>query len=95
MKRYKQLYEKQKASFFGVCDSIRQNSKGEKFWQLMMKTKKEISEKEFLKKVDLSKLLDEDETWKEYKETLEDIKYYDSDNAYFFQTEGFEFIFSK
>ena len=96
---------KEKGSFLGVCDRVRQTETGEKFWQEMMKNKKKIDEKEFLKNVDIKKVLDEDESWNEYRDTLEQeqegekLEYYKSgDYVYFFKTSGsngFEFIWSK
>ena len=47
---------------FIVCDRLRQTPEGESFWQRMMKDKVEISEKEFLRRVDVKKVLDEGET---------------------------------
>lgn len=68
MNLYKYLNEKKK--FIGACDRIRRKSGGEEFWQDMMKNKKKISEKEFLKNVKIEQLLDDDETWKEWKEII-------------------------
>lgn len=82
--------------FRGACDRIRQTEEGETFWQNMMKNKKAVSEQEFLKNVDVSDILDEDETWDEYKLTSPNIKFYKSGkNTYFFQASGFEFIWCK
>ena len=65
----------------------------------MMKQKVQISEKYFLKHVDIRKALDEDESWKDYKENAvregDPIKFYKSKEAYFFQRAGFEFIWKK
>lgn len=96
MNRYKPFFES-KAKFKGTCDRVRKTQEGEQFWQDMMNSKKEIKESEFLKAVDIKVVLDEGETWKEYKQNAKDqgdpIKYYKSNgNIYFFQTAGFEFI---
>lgn len=85
-----------KLKFTGPCDRIRRTKEGEEFWQNMMRNKRKISERQFLSKVDLKRLLDEGETWEEYKSSTSDnILYYESSNAYFFQTAGFEFIWKK
>lgn len=84
---------------FVVCDRLRQTPQGESFWQRMMKNKVEISEKEFLRKVDIKKVLDEEETWRDYKNNAirenDPIKFYKSGGTYFFQRAGFEFIWKK
>jgi len=81
---------------FITCDRLRQTDKGEAFWQDMMKHKVKISEKRFLKNVNIRKALDEDESWKDYKEDAaregDPIKFYKSGKTYFFQRAGFEFI---
>ncbi len=92
MIRYTTLTE---GKFKGACDRLRRTEKGELFWQDMMSSKKEIPEKEFLKKVKIEDVLDDDETWEQYKEGTSDLKFYKSKNAYFFQTAGFEFIWDK
>ncbi len=88
-----------KCSFLGSCDRFRQTEVGEKEWQRMMREKRRISEKEFLRNVDVNIVLDEGETWSEYKENArlqgDPIKYYKSRDKYFFQTAGFEFIWKK
>ena len=63
-----------------------------------MRNKKEISETEFLQNTDPKDILDEDETWEQYKNNMESqdkVKYYKSNNVYFFQTAGFEFFWKK
>lgn len=91
--RFEKHYSEPIRCFKGVCDRIRQKPGGEEFWQEMMKHKEEISEEEFLKHVDPIEVLDEDETWEEFKSGHEEIKYYKSINdTYFFQSAGFEFI---
>jgi hypothetical protein len=83
--------------FLGSCDHFRQTPEGEEQWQTMMQTKKPISEKDFLKKVDVHDVLDEGETWNEYKDNARregsPLEFYESSNGLiFFQTAGFEFI---
>jgi len=82
--------------FINTCDRFRRTPEGENSWQEMMRTKEEISELKFIKMCDVSAILDEDETWEEYKYFMflqDDVKYYRSLNGfYFFQTVGFEYI---
>lgn len=83
--------------FLGTCDSFRQTPEGEQQWQIMMQTKKPISENEFLKKADVNDILDEGETWADYKDNArrenDPLQFYESNNGLvFFQTAGFEFI---
>ena len=100
MKKYKYLLMEAKAKFLGTCDRVRKTQEGEKLWQDMMHSKKEIRESEFLKIVNVKDILDEGESWNEYKQNAKQqgdpIKYYKSDNnIYFFQTAGFEFMWRK
>jgi len=86
--------------FKGACDRVRRTEDGERFWQKMMETRVEIKEKEFTKNVDVKDLLDEGETWKDYKNMAigegEPLRYYKSDdNVYHFQHAGFEFIWDE
>ena len=86
-----------KPKFLGTCDHFRQTEEGERQWQIMMQTKKLISEKEFLQKANVNDVLDEGETWEDYKETAkrenDPLQFYESSNGLvFFQTAGFEFI---
>jgi len=87
------------ACYAGACDRLRKKEGGEEFWQKMMDTKKEIKELDFLKNVNIKDALDEDETWSEYKSMAkkegDPVKLYESENAFFFQTAGFEFIWKK
>jgi len=84
---------------FITCERLRQTEEGEKFWQDMMKHKVKIPEKRFLKNVNIRKVLDEDESWNDYKNDAEregdPIKFYKSGKTYFFQRAGFEFIWIK
>lgn len=93
----KSLVQGSKLKFKGSCDRFRQTKEGEGEWHKMMETKKEISEKEFLNKINIKDILDEDEKWEDYKinsqKEGDPIKFYKSNNnTYFFQTAGFEFI---
>ena len=87
--------------YLGQCDKLRCNLTNETYWILMMQYKKKISDKAFIKAVDMTSMLDEDETAIEY---ISNSRQSDSSsNAYkskwgdkecvFFQTSGFEFIF--
>jgi hypothetical protein len=61
----------------------------------MMDNKEEISEEEFFEHVNPERILDDDETWEDYKSGLSDeIKYYKTDDVYFFQTAGFEYFWN-
>ncbi len=85
--------------FRGSCDWLRQTIAGEFAWQDMMSSREEISEEEFIKKVDISQMLDKGESWLIYKENIENqigkITFYKSNNdIYHLQHTGFEFIFS-
>ena len=81
--------------YCGTCDRIRKTEQGESFWQDMILSKVRITESQFLRCIDIKPVLDSGETWQEYKSSAEDIKFYVADNAFFFQTAGFEFIWSK
>lgn len=80
-----------------VCDRLRQTEDGEKFWQEMMQTRDPIDEQEFLDNVIIKDILDEGESWTDYKTGIsDDLLFFKSDNgAYFFQTAGFEFIWKS
>lgn len=92
------LTENEKAEWLGSCINFRRKStQNEQIWQNIMTTKKKISEKEFLKNVEIDNLLDAGETWKDWKENNSDdsIHLYKSGNYYFVQTKGFEFLWRK
>ena len=90
-----------KKQYLGQCDKVRNSDENEIKWHQMMKNKKGISFSDFIKNVDMSSLLDEDETPLDF---LEFNKSQDrssqtyksnwgSKEAMFFQTAGFEYIF--
>lgn len=86
-------------NFIGTCDKFRTSEVNELIWQEMMKTKKRITESEFLKLCDVTIILDYNETWSDYKQNAkmqnDPIKFYKSNHGlYFFQKSGFEFIWS-
>ena len=74
--------------FLNVCDKFRKIEGNESIWHEMMNTRKEIKEKTFLKLCDISIILDEEETWEEYKNNTamqgDPIKYYKSANGLYF-----------
>ena len=89
---------KEETEYCNVCDRLRRTEEGEQKWQAMMDSKQEISEGEFLNSVEIdeSNILDEEETWEDYRSQAgEDLKFYESDNEFFFQVAGFEFIWNK
>ena len=80
----------------GQCDRVRRTEEGEEFWQQMMKRREEVPETQVLANVDPSPLLDDDETWEDWRDSNlqqdPDLNYYRSGSIYFLQTAGFEFI---
>lgn len=85
-------------TYLNQCDRFRRTEEGERAWHEMMNTKREITEDAFLAVCDPSVLLDEGETWEEYKQAAssDPIRFYQSANGlYFFQTAGFEFIWGR
>lgn len=91
-----------KKKYLGQCDELRKLSpKNEQFWEDMMTQRHKITLTKFMQFVDMTPLLDSDETPQEY---ILECKMSDPDtNAYvskwgnrdcmFLQTAGFEFIF--
>ena len=91
-----------KKKYIGQCDTLRRKcDENEKYWQNMMNKKKSVYLREFLNKVDMSALLDDDETTVQYfkdirkqdPETIIYKSYWGNEECYFIQTSGFEFIF--
>ena len=88
-------YFTEQKHFIGVCDKIRHGGDKEDWWHYMMDDKEEISEDDFLEHVNPEAILDEDETWEDYKGGLsDDINFYKTDDVYFFQTMGFEYFWN-
>lgn len=92
-----------KLPYINQCDRFRRQPGGEQKWQLMMQNAKKVSRAEFLRKCDLSPILDDGETgqsltryWEQGDSTT---GYYKSTwgagEVYFAGTGGFEFIFGK
>ena len=85
-----------KSVFLGICNKLRKEPGGEAIWKTMMDDKRTISEKQFLDNVDPKDILDEGETWGTYRRSDKDIKFYkSSNNIYFFQSSGFEYIWKN
>lgn len=91
-----------KKQYLGQCDLLRHASpKNETYWHDMMNNKKQISFDDFLKSVDMLKMLDDDENPSDYiKDALRQdssssayISNWGDKECMFFQTAGFEFIF--
>lgn len=85
--------------YIGQCDRLRRTSYGEKAWQEMMRNKKRIRLRFFLRLVDMHPLLDSDETVSDYMSTHSDARAYastwDGKLCLFLQHSGFEFIFMR
>jgi hypothetical protein len=83
-------------NFIGVCDKIRCKKDKEDWWHNIMDNKVEISEEEFLKHVNPTEILDDEETWDEYSEAMKqedpNAAFYKTGDVYFFQTTGFEYF---
>lgn len=87
----------EKFDFLGPCDRVRRRSaENEAKWHRMMAAAKPVSRAEFLKRVDLTRALDEDETPEQFTDHA-DVKFmrsvWGTKPAYFMQTHGFEYIF--
>lgn len=86
-----------KASYFGQCDRLRRKPGGEEAWQGMMRNKRKVSMSTFLRKVDVSDILEDGETVEDFVADDPDSAFYESDwngrRVWFLQTSGFEFIF--
>lgn len=89
-----------KTEYIHSCDRVRKTPEGELFWQYMMTTSTSVSEEEFLANVNIDNLLEEGETWNDYKmvAVMEGIplEFFSSeDGSYFFQQGDFEFIWKN
>ena len=90
-----------KKDYIGQCDILRRNCTGEDNWQEMMQNKIEIPFNIFFDNVNMSNLLDDDESPEEFHQdnlrSDPDTKTFKSTwggkDALFYQTAGFEFIF--
>lgn len=84
--------------YIGPCDRLRHhNPVNDKNWHVMMQNKRMVSKEEFLKNVDISPLLDEDESVEDFLKNHSDAEFFFSfwgnKSSYFMATKGFEFIF--
>ena len=95
-------FNSSKKKFFGVCDKVRALSdENEQRWHIMMDNRKPIKFNTFIHNVDMSKMLDDDETPEQYikdakrsdPETKTYISNWGNEQVMFLQTAGFEFIF--
>ena len=84
--------------YIGQCDRLRmKSSENEQNWHDMMRGKIPITKSQFLHLTDMSPLLDHGETPDDFFH--DDTQFFqaswDHKPALFFQTMGFEFIFTK
>lgn len=89
----------QKLPLLGQCDRIRRSyAEGEAFWQEMMQNAEPIGQEDFAAAVDLSALLEDDETLEAYTADDPSSGTFRSSVAgqpvLFVQTHGFEFVFA-
>jgi hypothetical protein len=88
--------ESNENNFIGICNNIRCDGNGETWWKNVMKNKIEITQDEFLKHVNPSNILDDDESWEDYYLNMvqsdSSTKFYKTNNVYFFQYAGFEYF---
>lgn len=91
-----------KKQYIGQCDLLRRKcDSNEEYWHDMMKNKKRIFFSDFINKVDMQQMLDEDETPEQYIkdavrsdfETAAYVSNWGNKECMFLQTAGFEFIF--
>lgn len=102
--QYTNLIEEilKKKQYIGQCDNLRRAcEENEKYWHSMMKNKKKIPINIFINNVNMSPILDDDETPKQFiinsiRQDSESAAYesnWGDKHCMFFQTAGFEFIF--
>lgn len=89
----------QKLPLLGQCDRIRRlYAEGEAFWQEMMQNAEPVGQEDFAAAVDLSALLEDDETLEAYTADDPSSGTFRSSVAgqpvFFVQTHGFEFVFA-
>lgn len=79
--------------FTADCFRLRQTKPGEELWQAFMVSKAQITEMGFLDECDVSGLLDDGETWEEWKEVVNITGYWSYQSSYMVTTDcGFEFF---
>ena len=98
----KKLLNESLKQYLGQCDRLRMiNSDNEEYWHQMMANKRKIPFKTFINSVDMSAILEDDETPEQYlkdslrsdPETATYVSNWGGKPAMFLQTAGFEFIF--
>lgn len=91
-----------KKQYIGQCDLLRRKcDSNEEYWHNMMKNKERILFSDFINKVDMTQMIDADETPEQYikdavKSDFETAAYtsnWGNKECMFLQTAGFEFIF--
>lgn len=82
--------------YFGQCDRLRKCGY-EQNWQKMMDDARPVSQQEFLNNVDVSDLLDQNESPEEWLQNFKSPQFLKSfwlnKTCYFIAANGFEFIF--
>ena len=95
--KYLKLFENFNTKYLGQCDIIRKLPGGEELWHKLIANEIRITKEEFLSKVDIKAILDDEEetidnfTGKD-KDTYYATSIVDGVVYYFFMTYGFEFI---
>jgi hypothetical protein len=88
--------------YLGQCDTVRRRGPEEEAnWQRMMQLAKPISVEVLLQQVDVTPILDDDETPEDFiryskradPDTAAFASYWGNRRCWFLQTAGFEFIF--
>lgn len=91
-----------KKQYIGQCDLLRRKcEENEAYWHDMMKNRKKIPFNTFIKNVDMSPMIEDDETPKIWikealmsdSETASYVSNWGGKECMFIQTAGFEFIF--
>jgi hypothetical protein len=91
-----------KKQYIGQCDLLRRKcDSNEEYWHDMMKNKEKILFSDFINKVDMTQMIDADETPEQFIkdavrsdfETSAYVSNWGDKECMFLQTAGFEFIF--
>lgn len=84
--------------FLGVCDKIRRTPDGERFWQAMMGAARAVDPQDLLDRIDLSAVLDPDETADQWLDALQPERFctstVDGAAVWFIQAAGFEYVWT-
>lgn len=86
-------------AYIGQCDRIRRTEVGENFFQELINNRYRATEEFFLSHASVEAILDEDETFQDWKSSVSDtVEYYSSlvhSREYvFLKTCGFEFVWA-